>query len=339
MQKSMVNTENQPNNCTMDSNYSLAYQEAKNNVVYFEHSLLKIATMKGSDSLDFLNRISTNEVHNLKHNESIQTILTSDKGRIIDVVTLLRKDNNEIVVISSNDSLDSTIRWMKKYIIMDEVSVKENTQYTAIELHGPRSITFVREFFSLEDFDSSIQKFTIHQDSGTVIARIPAMSEISMLLLIPKENENVLSLITSTLKQLSEIDRELLRIEAGMGKSPNELNEKYNPLEAGMLHIINFKKGCYIGQEVIARLDSYNKVKLRLFGIQSSKEIHLDEKIFVNNSEIGIITSILKFTNEITIGLCYVRGEFAHDNSTIEVRSNDGSVKSALLKKLPFSNE
>jgi folate-binding protein YgfZ len=323
----------------MDLNYSSAYKEAKNNVVYFDHSHLKIATMKGADSLDFLNRISTNEVLNLKDNESIQTILTSDKGRIIDVVTLLQKDNKEILVLSSNDSLDSTIRWMKKYIIMDDVSIKENTQYKAIELHGPRSITFVREFFSLEDFDSSIQKFTIHQDSGTVIARIPAICEISMLLLIPKDNENVLSLIISTLKQLSEFDRELLRIEAGMGKSPNELNEKYNPLEAGLLHIINFKKGCYIGQEVIARLDSYNKVKQRLFGIQSSDELQVGDKIVIENSEVGIITSTLKLPTETTIGLCYVRGEYAHDNTTTEVRADEGNVKSAMLKKLPFSNE
>jgi folate-binding protein YgfZ len=45
----------------------------------------------------------------------------------------------------------------------------------------------------------------------------------------------------------------------------------YNANEAGGLHLANFKKGCYIGQEVIARIDSYNKVKQRVMGFTSEK--------------------------------------------------------------------
>ena len=59
-----------------------------------------------------------------------------------------------------------------------------------------------------------------------------------------------------------------------MAGDPTEINEYYNPLEAGLKKYINFNKGCYIGQEVIARLDTYSKVKNRLVLIKSDNEVN-----------------------------------------------------------------
>ncbi len=328
----------------MDQNYSNGYMLVKNNVVYFENKQLQIALLKGKDSLDFINRISTNEVLSLKVSESIQTVLTSEKGRIIDVVTLLSLGNNEVLLVSSNNSLESTIRWIKKYVIMDDVSVKQINTYTAFELHGPRSTDFANELFSLENYDFSFQNFSKHHESGSLVFRIPSISEISLLLLIPtaqldsEDNLSMKKIIENSITFISEFDRELLRIHAGLGKSPNELNENYNPLEAGLLHIINFKKGCYIGQEVIARLDSYNKVKQRIFGITSTVQINELDSIFVDSKEVGKVTSILKVNENCYDGLCYIRGEFAQNNLSVTVENENSKIE-ATLKQIPFENE
>ena len=63
-----------------------------------------------------------------------------------------------------------------------------------------------------------------------------------------------------------------------------DLTEDVNPLEAGLLlHLIDFEKGCYIGQEVIARLDTYDKVQRSLVGfsqlssVNSQKSVEIDD--------------------------------------------------------------
>ena len=63
------------------------------------------------------------------------------------------------------------------------------------------------------------------------------------------------------------------RIEAGIPGPEAELNDRVNPLEAGLEEFVSFTKGCYVGQEVIARLDTYDKVQRRL--------VHLDAPIGV----------------------------------------------------------
>lgn len=323
----------------MEQKISSAIDNARNDVAYFFSSPLQIASIKGADSLDFLNRISTNEVLNLKKGESTQTVLTSDKGRIIDVLTILCKDNNDLLVLSSNTSIQPTIQWLKKYLIMEDVKIKILQEYIGVELHGPRSKDVVNELFSFEHYDGTFQKFAFHSETGTYIVRIPSMSEISMLMIIPNENESIKSTIESSLEPLSEYEKELLRIQAGLGTSPNELNDRYNPLEAGLLHIINFKKGCYIGQEVIARLDSYNKVKQRLFGIVSKNIIETTSTIVVEKAEVGAVTSVLKLPNDTYMGLCYIRGEYAQEGFPVLVKNSSQELIEATVHQLPMIHE
>ena len=63
---------------------------------------------------------------------------------------------------------------------------------------------------------------------------------------------------------------EALRIKAGVPVYGREMGESYNPLEAGLIGAIDFEKGCYIGQEVIARLDTYDKVQKILVSLKVS---------------------------------------------------------------------
>lgn len=74
--------------------------------------------------------------------------------------------------------------------------------------------------------------------------------------------------------QTSEREGELEpdRIVRCLPKAPNEINESYNPLELGLSKLIAWNKGCYIGQEVISRLDTYDKVSRQLCCIACKKE-------------------------------------------------------------------
>ena len=68
--------------------------------------------------------------------------------------------------------------------------------------------------------------------------------------------------------QLSDGGFETIRVEEGCPALERELTEDHNPWEAGLDRAIHIDKGCYLGQEVIARLDTYDKVKQRLVGLR-----------------------------------------------------------------------
>ena len=115
------------------------------------------------------------------------------------------------------------------------------------------------------------------------------------------------------------------RIVNNLAGYPTEINENYNPLEAGLKKYINFSKGCYIGQEVIARLDTYSKVKNRLVLIKSDTEV--DSELINKDKHIGNITSYTSpdFYNG-DYKLAYIKKSFIKDiESDFNFINNTGS--------------
>ena len=84
-----------------------------------------------------------------------------------------------------------------------------------------------------------------------------------------------------------------------------ELTEDFNPLEAGLISHISFNKGCYIGQEVVARLNTYDKVQRKLVKLAWQGNLERKE-ITCDGKPIGVITSAEK-----GIGLGFVRNTYA----------------------------
>ena len=111
-----------------------------------------------------------------------------------------------------------------------------------------------------------------------------------------------------------------------------DLTEDVNPLEAGLLDLIDFEKGCYIGQEVIARLDTYDKVQRSLVGFSQTgltndvQRIEIGDDILSDDSgrRIGWVTSVAQRprTNEL-IGLAYLRKTHTQPGSV--VTTSEGS--------------
>lgn len=131
------------------------------------------------------------------------------------------------------------------------------------------------------------------------------------------------------LKFIGDKSFNYFRIINGIPIAPNEINAKYNPHEINLIHEVSFKKGCYIGQEVIARLDTYDKVQKELKGVvfKTDQEIELPLTIFSNDgNEVGEVTSIEHgFDNKI-IGLALVRKKYMDTSNDLFIKINDEKV-------------
>ena len=289
----------------------------------------------GQEVLDLIHRLSTNGCLNLQAQMGKQTILTNEKGRIIDVITVINRIDHTLILTSPGNE-QQVISWLKKYIIMENIRfIIMTNDVEMVTIHGPESLDFVSQFIGGDLLTLPMHSAISKSDSNRFAIRSMPIHELQFLIIDQKEN-GLLDYFSSQkdIPELFSNDWNRERILAGQGIYSHEWSDAYNPLEAGLLHLIDFKKGCYIGQEVIARLDSYNKVNKRLMGISSQSHFEEHDLIYVDDEQIGVITSIFSLEN-MTIALGYVRSEHSYDETNIQIQHQGKSVD-AILHVLPM---
>lgn len=296
-------------------------------VIDFSHyGYLKIT---GKNALDFLNRMSTNDLKKLDNNQCVLTVLTNDKGRIIDLINI-RRQQDELYAITSPESDEKIIRWLDKYIIMDDVQIQNlSAQTIHLGFIGPRSAEVLTSIFGTEPPEQS-QIATLTLGGQAIVAMRSFQLESGFTLTADISAKSILwDLLRTKNIKLCGMDAYLnARIEQKKPVMGTELSEKYNPLEAGLQHAVSFTKGCYVGQEVIARLDSYNKIQKHLIRLKSDETILPGDRIFSDNKEIGIITSSThSYKYEWMIALGYVKTEFINVSNVLVNTKSEKRVK------------
>jgi folate-binding protein YgfZ len=338
------------------------YDKAKSTLGIFDasHSYGRLIA-KGKDVLDLLHRMSTNDLRPMfdKPGSGAQTILTTDKGRIIDLVTVINRGKDSLLVTSVGKE-ETIIHWFDKFTIMEDAKfLKGTNDIRQFILLGPRSLDLVRslvsgDLVSMEQFDSI--PVTV-AGQPVLIQKSIRIIESGWTIFVDDEfADSVMASLESLVAEMggAVVDQEVfevLRIEVGLPIAPNELNEKHNPLEASIVGAVSFTKGCYIGQEVIARLDSYDKVQRHLMGIRVRSESNSDSLLMENSKlpfklksksgeDIGEVTS-LAFSPDAgsVIGLTYVRTAHTNPGEAVGIAIGEERSVDAVLEKIPFELE
>ncbi len=123
---------------------------------------------------------------------------------------------------------------------------------------------------------------------------------------------------------------EQLRIEQGRPVPDRELTEDYNAVEACLWQAISINKGCYIGQETIARLDTYKGVKQQIWGIRLTSVVEPGTVITLAEEKVGILTSLTE-TEQGPFGLGYIRTKAGGAGLKVQVGEGEGE-----LVEVPF---
>lgn len=282
---------------------------------------LEILILKGSDVIDFLQRISTNDFRNFHDNSVLRTVLTNEKGRIVDFITVL-KYQSEIVVITSNEREKIVTDFLNKYIVTEDIE---------ITISKSKKYTLIPEFEHDFEFLSGCNKF-----EGNYLF-LDDYSFKKLIIISLNEKSDFKNAILENCEYISYAFFKQFSINAGYLFESNELNEDINPLECGLKEYISFNKGCYIGQEVIARMDSQNKVPKSMVKIKSNYPLTIGSKIYKNEDgncyECGFITSSLKIT-ESFIGLGFSREIESNENCNYYINNDINNV--ILINKFKY---
>ena len=228
------------------------------------------------------------------------TVLTSNKGRIVDVTFVLRQPDH-LLLLTGGGNETRVAEWIDFYTIIEDAQVEDITTTTAaVSLVGPGAaalLTSIAGPGSSIAEDEGAAGVSIGGVRATAIRRdvgaIPAFD-----LVAPGADGQVLrrALMDAGACPVEQDAVELARIEQGVPAFGAELNESYNPLEAGLQHLVSYTKGCYIGQEVIARLTTYDKVQKRLVRLSwpSGAEVGAGAKLMLDGKQAGVVTSDIR---------------------------------------------
>ncbi|HEY3876104.1 MAG TPA: glycine cleavage T C-terminal barrel domain-containing protein, partial [Candidatus Kapabacteria bacterium] len=294
-----------------------------------------------------------------KGSGAVLTALLNEKGRFIDVLKVVKADAGETLLIVSKDKEQAIISWLDKFTIMEDARFVAATEQTSqFLLCGPKAQSILAKYTSQDLNDAPRTKafnlsigLSIGATSATLV-KAPSLAGEGWFILCAKEKS-----VEVWNELLREVEKdggarfeddlfEVLRIENGTPIAPNEINEKHNPLELPLAkEAVSFTKGCYIGQEVIARLDAQNKVQRTLVGLKfkgtmpHAGDRMVDESLPSNTplgNEIGEVTSIMQSPEFGTIGLGYVRGKYANPESELSVKGSEGNLLPVTIVHLPF---
>lgn len=307
----------------------------------FDFSFRAKFALKGEDRVRFLHGMVTNDIQKLARGQGTYAMLLNAHGHILADLRIYCAEDC-LLVDADADLRDNVMKILDHYIIMDQVEQEPLALY-ALAFQGPHARPLLEKTLHIDlppmsEFDhisTNYGGFPIR------VARASSTGEEGYEVWVAAKG--LLGIWGAACGQAPTYDMlpcgtealETLRIEAGIPRYGEDLDESTLPLETGMLTAISFTKGCYIGQEVVERTRSRGHVNWKLMGlfVDAAAAPASGEKLLLEGKKIGEISSACVSPSlGRTIALAYVRREAAEAGTKLALPS--GSV--AEVTSLPF---
>ena len=325
----------------IDTNDAAAIQAAQNSVAVYDRSFWGRIKVSDGDRLRFLHNQSTNDIESRKPGQGCDTVFVNSTARTIDLVTAYILEES-VLLLASPNRREFLMQWLDRYIFFaDKVQLTDVTDETAtLTLIGPESDSLVKKL-GVETIIG--QPYGNHLfipsagggDTGVLVAVGSGLAYPGYTLILPAaEKEQVWSkIVEAGAVPISDRSWEMLRILQGRPNPDQEITEDYNPLEVGLWQTISFNKGCYIGQETIARLNTYKGVKQHLWGIRLNALAEPGSLITIGDEKVGKLTSYTQ-TLDGHFGLGYIRTKAGGVGLKVHVGEVEGEVT-----EIPFVSQ
>lgn len=318
-------------------NDEVALKAVEDGIVVVDLSHFGRIRVSGDDRVQFMHNQSTADFHSLKEGQGCDTVFVTPTARTIDLANVWVM-KNAITLLVSPTTHENIVAMLNKYIFFaDKVEVQDITSKTCFfSIMGPRSDQ-VMEYLNIGDIVGKPYGTHLHYNmEGTpvTVGVGSVMSERGYSLLLSPLAAGLIweSLVKFGAIPMGMLGWERLRVLLGRPAASKELTDEFNVLEAGLWKTISLTKGCYIGQETIARLITYDGVKQNLWGIHLDGPATLGTIITVDGTKVGKLTSYSLGSGGLKhVGLGYVKRKFGFLGQEVEIGDARG-----VLVDIPF---
>lgn len=307
-----------------------ALNASEETVALCDRSHWGLLELSGEDRLSFLHNQSTNSISDRQPGQGCDTVFVTSTARNIDLATAYMTEEAVLLLVSPNRR-QHLLQWLDRYIFpMDRVNIKDiSDQWAVFSLIGPESSSLLTKLGATmaENLTRGNHWVDMVANISVRVAIGSGLAREGYTLIVPTEAAGNLWLSLTEAGAVPLGDRiwEQLRILQGRPTPDRELTEDYNPLEAGLWGNISFEKGCYIGQETIARLNTYKGVKQRLWGLRLSGFVEPGTVINLKDEKVGKLTSITE-TQDGWFGLGYIRTKAGGEGLEVSLGDTTATV-------------
>jgi tRNA-modifying protein YgfZ len=285
-------------------------------------------TVGGDEAAEYLQGQLTNEVEALTEDQGCYAALLDRKGHIQADMRVLRLTTGEIWLDLERAATEAALKHLRTYSIGRRLEIEDVTERWAItSLIGPTAPAIA----GLEGIAPEHAQRHRDWDGVEVLA---IATDLGLDLITRAEQVEALreKLRAGGTEDVSEEAAEILRVESGRPRFGREMGPETMPAEAGIVErAVDFDKGCYIGQEPVARLHYRGRPNRRLCGLRLSAPAEAGSKLMLGDREVGSLATACVSPALGPIGLAVVRRE-AELGATVEL----GDGVTARIAELPL---
>jgi folate-binding protein YgfZ len=313
------------------------YRSARETVALIDKNYRAYLSFTGPDRVRYLNAILTNNIKDLAANHGIVSLLLNPQGHILaEIETYAFADR--LFCVSYAMIRERLIEWLDKYIIMDDVTLTDETpRYGTLALEGPKAAAVVKEIAGAD-----ITKYEELSSRGGKVGSIPCFIVKRSPGGVPGAEFLAESDKLPELWQvLSDAARwheggpmgyaalSATRLVQGVPWFGYDFGEKQIPHEAGLQDShISYTKGCYTGQEIVERVRSRGQVNRQRVRLSFSGDVvpEPEAPLTIDGKEVGHVTRAARTWDPARIlGMAYVRKEATAQETVLQWASGNAT--------------
>ncbi|MCA9299031.1 MAG: aminomethyltransferase family protein [Phycisphaerales bacterium] len=245
---------------------ALEYASIRKSAALVDESTLAVLDVEGSDRLDFLNRMITQECASMQAGDTRRSFWLNRKGRIdADLHLIELGDRTRVLLDVHTLEAASTLA---SFIFTEDVTLTPRDDLHVLGLHGPGAPEILRSMSGGGDLSPQI---TIEGVSCTIVPHAPTL-ETGYSIIAPSSSiEALWGALESRARPCGWFAFNVARVEAGTPLLFVDFATDSLPHETGIVETrVSFRKGCYLGQEIVARMQSLGRPKQSLVALRAS---------------------------------------------------------------------
>ncbi len=294
----------------MKTDFTKEYETVRGGGIGFYEQKRGLIEVSGKEAVMFLNGLITNDVAKLEDDSQIRAAFPNAQGRLLATVRVL-KSGDKFLFETEAETYEKVLKNLQRFTLAGDFFVEDLTnKYKSFEISDSKFQTSNPDFIEFQtDFGKTV--FVPNEKAEDFLKELKVKNAV----------------------EISDELREVLRVENGEPKYAVDMDETTIVPEIGVENLISYNKGCYIGQEIIARIHFRGHVAKQLTGLILEEKAESNAELkSVEGKNAGKITSVafsLKLNKFIALAL--VRYDFLAEDTQLKIGETTAKVKN-----LPF---
>ena len=297
---------------------------------------VQLLTLTSDDARRWANGMFTNNIKRLQPGRGNRNAMCDDRGRVQGLLDLYCVGETRFLAVLDGVDADWFEGRYRMFLILDEIEVDPRPDgATLLSVQGPAAGAAL-EAAGLPA--PAIDRAFETTDSGVTVARRDRTGLGGYDLIVPGDQVAAVwaALQAGGATPAGTDVLDALRIFAGLASWPQDGTDKTMVHELRLnADVCNFEKGCYVGQEVINRIDVKGAINKKLMGLRLAAPVPQGSPVMHGDKAVGTVTSLAEVGGQV-VGLGVLRKAAWAPGTVVEVDTGDGAV-AATVSDLPLS--